>query len=293
MIGQGGVSPVPGGAQGHIPQWNGVYYGVVSNNADPQNNNRVLLRIPQILGSAVTTWAVSLTPQQAKPKVGTLVAALFIGGDLDYPAYYVVNPQLAIEGSAGNIKPVGTASAPGTSVKYAAADHVHGNICTSAATISTITQGAVAAAGASGQVADAAHVHAMTTLNYLPAGSGGFLEIDSSTAFGGDTQAYLRLESQGFAGQTTAAIGAALTTVSGAVNISGNTEITGILSVDSGNINIGTLGASLTPNNFNMQNPMATPPNAGAVNAGTASLAQLCAFAYAIYSEMQGRGMMT
>lgn len=93
-IGSGGISAVPGSAQGTIPQYHGMYYGVVSNNADPKKSNRCLLRVPQLLGSAVTTWAISMTPVQAAPAVGTMVAVVFIGGDLDHPAYMVVNPQL-------------------------------------------------------------------------------------------------------------------------------------------------------------------------------------------------------
>jgi len=70
-----------------------MYYGAVSGNADPQGKNRCLLRVPQLLGSAVTTWAVSMTPVSSPPAVGSLVAVVFLGGDLDHPAYMVVNPQ--------------------------------------------------------------------------------------------------------------------------------------------------------------------------------------------------------
>lgn len=87
----------------------------------------------------------------------------------------------------------------------------------------------------------------------------------------------------------------------GAFETTGTAEFTGNVTCDSqltvqGNaaVNGGTLqigAGSLTANNFNMASPMATPPNAAAVNAGTATTAQLCAFAYAIYSEMKNRGM--
>jgi len=70
-----------------------MYYGSVSGNADPQGKNRCLLRVPQLLGSAVTTWAVSMTPVSSPPAVGSLVAVVFLGGDLDHPAYMVINPQ--------------------------------------------------------------------------------------------------------------------------------------------------------------------------------------------------------
>jgi hypothetical protein len=92
-LGSGGVSPVPGSAQGTLPQFHGMYYGAVSGNADPKGKNRCLLRVPQLLGSAATTWAVSMTPLASPPAVGSLVAVVFLGGDLDHPAYMVVNPR--------------------------------------------------------------------------------------------------------------------------------------------------------------------------------------------------------
>lgn len=156
FLGQGGVSPVPGSAQGNYPQYFGVYYGSVSNNADPLKKNRCLLRVPQLLGGAVTTWAVSLTPQQNPPKVGTLIACVFVGGDLDNPAYMVVNPKIVVETTAGNIKPIGTTPSAGTSTNLAAADHVHGNIST---TVADFQADGTAAVGATGRVADAGHIH--------------------------------------------------------------------------------------------------------------------------------------
>lgn len=157
FLGQGGVSPVPGGAQGNYPQYFGIFYGTVSNNSDPKKQNRCLLRVPMLLGGAVTTWAVSLTPLQNPPAVGTLVACMFVGGDLDNPCYMVINPKIVVESSAGNIKPIGTTSSAGTSTNLAAADHVHGNISTTLADIKPI--GGAAAVGASGRVADAQHSH--------------------------------------------------------------------------------------------------------------------------------------
>lgn len=92
--GSGGIFPAPGSAQGTLPQYHGMYYGAVSGNADPQGKSRCLLRVPQVLGSAATTWALSMTPAQSPPPVGTLVAVVFLGGDIDHPAYMVVSPQL-------------------------------------------------------------------------------------------------------------------------------------------------------------------------------------------------------
>src|SRR6185312_4389180 len=124
MIGQGGLSPVAGTGQGDLPLWHGIYYGVISNNADPKKKNRAMLRVPQLLGKGSTTWAISLTPQETIPKVGTIVAAMFIGGDIDHPCYLVVDPKITTETDAGQIQPVGTVASAGTSVHLAAADHV-------------------------------------------------------------------------------------------------------------------------------------------------------------------------
>jgi hypothetical protein len=53
----------------------------------------------------------------------------------------------------------------------------------------------------------------------------------------------------------------------------------------------GASGGSLTATNFNMNPTMGTPVNQGAVNGGTATLAQLNAWAASVYSEMKNRGM--
>lgn len=53
----------------------------------------------------------------------------------------------------------------------------------------------------------------------------------------------------------------------------------------------GPSGGSLTAQNFNMNPRMGTPPNLGAINGGTATAAQICAFLSTWYSEFQNRGM--
>lgn len=245
QLGAGGVTTFPGATSGAAyPQYFGIFFGVVNNNADPNNSNRCLLQVPQLFGTAVTTWAVSLTPLQTPPAVGTVITAMFIGGDVDYPVYLVTDPKILVESVAGNIQPVGTTGAAGTSNKLAAADHVHtlanalestdGNIQAVAST---------SAAGVSAKAARGDHVH-----SGLPAGSAGFLEIDSSPAFGGDTQASVQLESAGYAGQSTINLDAqqvdlsSLMTVNsgtGQVNMSTASEVIigngGILSLLSAN----------------------------------------------------------
>ena len=109
-IGAGGVAVVPGSTQGVLPQWFGMYYATVANNADPLGLGRCQLNVPQVLGTEISAWAWALTtpagtggtpgstttaPATAAvavtpPPVGTVVAAMFLGGDLSNPAYLLV-----------------------------------------------------------------------------------------------------------------------------------------------------------------------------------------------------------
>lgn len=215
-IGQGGIAAVPGAAQGDLPQFHGIFYGVVSNNADPLKKNRCLLRVPQLLGSAVTTWAISLTTLQTKPKVGTLVACMFVGGDLDYPAYMVVDPTIVTETNAANIKKIAVSSAAGSSTNVAAADHVHGGLEPSSTKIQPITSGQTASAGTSGTAAQADHVHDATGV--LGIGINGLFEVTSGTLGFGDTPGVMALESRLYAGQNQATFSVQQFIVSGQVN---------------------------------------------------------------------------
>ena len=141
-IGAGGISVVPGSTQTVYPQWFGMYYATVSNNADPLGLGRCQLNIPQVLGTEVSTWAWALTTPTATggtagsattaaataavavtpPPVGTVVAAMFLGGDLSNPAYLLVTtsattvttPIATTTASTGTTGSTGTA-AGGTS----------------------------------------------------------------------------------------------------------------------------------------------------------------------------------
>lgn len=70
-----------------VRQWPGVYLAIVSSAADPAGKHRIRMRVPQVLGTAVTAWAVPLIPVPAPPAVGATVAAVFLGGDPDQPAW--------------------------------------------------------------------------------------------------------------------------------------------------------------------------------------------------------------
>lgn len=82
-----GAQYLPGGGEGKAPQWLGIYYAYVSGNADPTGKFRARLRVPQVMGNAVTGWAIPLLPQTAAPAVGAAVMAMFVGGDPTQPAY--------------------------------------------------------------------------------------------------------------------------------------------------------------------------------------------------------------
>lgn len=69
--------------------YHGIYTASVVNNNDPKGENRVTMLVPQILGTAVSNWAVPLGFFiSSPPPPGTLVHGMFLGGDLNYPVYY-------------------------------------------------------------------------------------------------------------------------------------------------------------------------------------------------------------
>lgn len=72
-----------------VSQIHGIYSAVVVSVNDPLKQNRVQLQIPQVLGTAVSNWAkpLSQTTGTSVPSVGSVVMALFIGGDRNNPAY--------------------------------------------------------------------------------------------------------------------------------------------------------------------------------------------------------------
>ncbi len=90
-------------------------------------------------------------------------------------------------------------------------------------------------------------------------------------------------------------VGGELDVIAGLCNIQqnaqvgGNTTLTGNVTVD-GVLTI-TNANSLVTGDVNMTPLMATPPNAAAVAAGTATLAQTEAFCNSLYQSMKNRGM--
>lgn len=68
----------------------GVYDAVVQNSHDPAGNMRAKLKIPQVLGTAVSNWARPAgNATGSAPVSGTPVFAMFAGGDVNYPVYVI------------------------------------------------------------------------------------------------------------------------------------------------------------------------------------------------------------
>lgn len=65
----------------------GAYRALVIDNADPQQQGRLRLRIPQITGAHITAWAWPMQHTASIPAKGSGVFAMFEGGDLAYPLW--------------------------------------------------------------------------------------------------------------------------------------------------------------------------------------------------------------
>jgi len=69
----------------------GIYRGIVFDNNDPKNLNRIKMQVPQILGNAVTGWAWGVHPAVTAtlfvPDPGTGVWVMFEGGDPNFPLW--------------------------------------------------------------------------------------------------------------------------------------------------------------------------------------------------------------
>lgn len=74
----------------NIARYYGVYRGVVKSVADPLNQRRVKLVVPQTTGDRVTGWAWPLETAHTHfevPPVGQGVWVIYQGGDPDYPLW--------------------------------------------------------------------------------------------------------------------------------------------------------------------------------------------------------------
>jgi uncharacterized protein involved in type VI secretion and phage assembly len=72
----------------------GKYRGSVLNNVDPMQLGRVMVQVPEVLGPAISTWAMPCIPYAGIqsgvfyfPPIGAGVWVEFEGGDADYPIW--------------------------------------------------------------------------------------------------------------------------------------------------------------------------------------------------------------
>lgn len=77
-----------------MTQFFGKYRGTVSNNIDPQQQGRVQVSVPAVLGEGSLSWAMPCTPYGGSgvgsftvPPIGANVWVEFEGGDADYPIW--------------------------------------------------------------------------------------------------------------------------------------------------------------------------------------------------------------
>ena len=83
------------------PQFNGVYDAQVAVTADPLNVGRVELYIPQVLGTALSNWAMPMQPG-ITPATGTSVLVVFLGGNINLPYYFVGVSSALVEAVSGS-----------------------------------------------------------------------------------------------------------------------------------------------------------------------------------------------
>src|SRR5580704_362761 len=88
------------------PQFLGIYNGIVVNTNDPTGAGRVQLQIPQILGNAISNWAVSMQAGLAPPAVGTQVFVQFLGGVINNPYYFLGLSSTVVEAITSNTSSV-------------------------------------------------------------------------------------------------------------------------------------------------------------------------------------------
>jgi len=111
------------GSVGVAPKtlYNGVYTASVVANNDTTGKGRVTLRIPQVLGIAVSNWAIPMGISVTNvPAVGTVVYSGFLGGDINHPVYWSTSSSIITNTlTAGEIDltQVATPSTPSSGVK--------------------------------------------------------------------------------------------------------------------------------------------------------------------------------
>lgn len=93
-----GQSYLPSTGQGKVNQWHGTYAASVISNADPNGKGALQVQVPQVSGTATTTWAPPYGPYSTIPTPGQQVSVVYLGGDVTYPMW-IWNEE--ITGSSG------------------------------------------------------------------------------------------------------------------------------------------------------------------------------------------------
>lgn len=144
--------------------WTGIYAGVVHNINDPLHKSRLQALVPQVMGKAVSNWAipVAMLPSTLNgivPPVGTVVHISFIGGDINRPAWaattaHVTPPAptswqpLTLTGGWSNVS--GKAAAqyrPSGSDGIEIIGNISGGTVTDGTTIATLPSGSIPISG--------------------------------------------------------------------------------------------------------------------------------------------------
>jgi hypothetical protein len=70
-----------------LANYDATYRGLVVRTNDPSGSARVILRVPQVLGTAESAWARPTASTSTLPSIGDAVYVTFEGGDLSQPVY--------------------------------------------------------------------------------------------------------------------------------------------------------------------------------------------------------------
>ncbi len=70
-----------------VTGYGGTYRGAVVDDADPMQQSRLGVVVPEVYGDDVSVWAVALEGSGSLPHVGDLVLISFERGDTDYPIW--------------------------------------------------------------------------------------------------------------------------------------------------------------------------------------------------------------
>ena len=83
------------------PQWPHTYAAQVAVVTDPLNQGRIRMIVPQVLGTAFSNWAMPMQPGIV-PAVGTTCLAVFLGGNVNAPYYFIGVTAALVEAISGS-----------------------------------------------------------------------------------------------------------------------------------------------------------------------------------------------